>query len=830
MNLKNYTRFLFTSVLIISFICKANSQVMVNEYSCSNKTFNDNFGKSSDWVELYNAGGASVNLAGYHLSDNKNNVTKYTFPAGSTIAANGFLRIWASGENTVAAGDIHTNFKLTQTKPDELVFANPAGTIIDSMTLKPNLVDHSRGRAVDGGATWGVFTTPTPGATNTGAKLEYATRPNTSVAAGFYASAQNVILSSPDLNVTITYTLDGSTPTAASTPYTVPINISATTVLRARAFSTNPLVPSSFIRSCTYFIGVTHQVSVISIFGDGIMTLMTGTQTSPETGLQYFNEARQLKTETDGNANEHGNDSWSYNQRGIDYISDDEMGYNYAVRTKLFVNKSRKAFTRIILKAAANDNYPFETGGAHIRDSYVHTLSQRGNLHLDERTWSPCVLYVNGQYWGVYDIREKVDDNDFTGYYSDQGDKDSLQFLQTWGGTWSAYGGTQAQTDWDALKNFVSTNSLTIPANYNYVDSLLNVKSLIDYFIINSWAVTSDWLNWNTAWWRGRAINGHEHKWRYTLWDNDACFGHYINYTGIPSQLPSADPCAPEALNDPGGQGHTVILDSLLKSPTFVHLYETRYIDLLNTTLSCDYALPLLDSMIAVIAPEMPGQINKWGGSLTTWQQNVTTMRQFITDRCTQIVSGMIDCYGLTGPYNITVDVQPAGAGTVQINTITPTSYPWTGSFYGNIETTLQATTAAGYIFDHWEMGAHTPIPSTISDSVGITVSANDNLIAVFRLPDEPIGGTVAGVPNAFSPNGDNVNDVLYVMGSIRDMDFEIFNRWGQSVFHTVDRAMGWDGTFNGKPLNPGVFAYKLSGTMANGDEVKLKGNITLVR
>ncbi len=830
MNLKRYIRLVIVTLALLFFINKANSQVMINEYSCANRTIADDFGKTSDWVELYNAGGSAVSLAGYHLSDNKNKPLKYVFPAGSTIAASGFLRIWASGKNTVVAGNIHTNFTFTQTKPDNIVFSNPSGTIIDSLTLKPNLVTHSRGRNPDGGGSWAVFTTPTPGASNTGAKTEYATRPNTNIPAGFYPGTQSLVLSSPDLAVSIYYTLDGSTPTQSSTLYTAPISIATTTVVRARAFSTNPLVPASFIRSSTYFIGVTHTTGVVSIFGDSIMTLMTGTQFYPETGLQYFDVNKQLKAESEGNSNKHGNDSWSYQQRGIDFICDDEMGYNYALNTKFFVNTSRHSFARIIIKAAANDNYPFETGGAHIRDSYVHTLSQRGNLHLDERTWSPAILYVNGQYWGVYDIREKVDDNDYTGYYYNQGNKDSLQFLMTWGATWSKYGGPQAQTDWNTLKNYIVTNNMAVAANYHHADSLLNVKSLIDYFLLNSWAVTSDWLNWNTGWWHGIASGGQAHKWRYILWDNDATFGHYINYTGIPSQLPTADPCAPESLPDPGGQGHTLILDSLLKNPTFKQLYITRYADLLNTAFSCDFAVPLLDSMIAQIAPEMPGQISKWGGSLTTWQQNVATMRQFINDRCIDITAGMVNCYGLTGPFAITVNVQPAGAGVVQINTITPSSYPWTGNYYGNIETTLKATPNASYVFDHWEMNAHTPLPSTTSDSVGVTVVTSDNFIAVFRAPSDPPGGSDAGVPTAFSPNGDNVNDVLYVLGSIQNMDFEIFNRWGQSVFHSTDRSIGWDGTLDGKPVNPGVFAYKLSGTMANGTPVELKGNITLVR
>ena len=136
--------------------------------------------------------------------------------------------------------------------------------------------------------------------------------------------------------------------------------------------------------------------------------------------------------------------------------------------------------------------------GAHIRDAFVHTLSMRADMLLDERTWRPCVVYLNGHYWGVYEIREKVDDTDFTDYYYDQGKYD-LQFLKTWGATWSEFGGAQSQTDWDDLVAYILSNDLSIPANFDYVDSQLNWQSLCDYFMFNSYIVSQDWLNWNTG-------------------------------------------------------------------------------------------------------------------------------------------------------------------------------------------------------------------------------------------------------------------------------------------------------------------------------------------
>lgn len=86
-------------------------------------------------------------------------------------------------------------------------------------------------------------------------------------------------------------------------------------------------------------------------------------------------------------------------------------------------------------------------------------------------------------------------------------------------------------------------------------------------------------------------------------------------------------------------------------------------------------------------------------------------------------------------------------------------------------------------------------------------------------------------VPDAFSPNGDGTNDVLFVRGNgFRQFEFRLYDRWGQVVFSTTDLAIGWDGTVAGKAVNEGVFVYTLEGTYLNGETLKEKGNITLRR
>ncbi|MCX6258777.1 MAG: CotH kinase family protein, partial [Bacteroidia bacterium] len=715
-------------------LSRITAQVVINEFSCSNMNgITDSFTEHEDWIELYNDSIAAISLAGYHLSDKASNPTKWTFPNVS-IPANGFLLVYASGRDQVVGTEIHTNFKLTQTKPEHVVFTSPTGVILENYETTPTQIDQSRGRLTDGGTTWVIFSTPTPGTSNNGSPsfTDYVPKPLFSVGPGFYNTTQIITMSCSNASAEMRYTTDGSVPTTSSMLYSGPISITTTTVLRARAFVTDPQYQPSFIKNSTYFINVSHSVAVVSIFSDQIQNLLNGNYITPQASLEYFDKTHVFRTEADGYANKHGNDSWAYGQRGIDFITRDQLGYNYALNYKLFARKNRTEFQRIILKACANDNYPFETGGAHIRDAYVETLAQDGHLDLDVRTYEPCILYVNGQYWGVYDMREKVDDADFTDYYYNQ-DEFHVQMLKTWGGTWSEFGGAQAQTDWNTFRNFVTSNNMAITANYNQVKNQYDIRSLIDYFVLNSYVVCSDWLNWNTEWWRGLDPNGSNLKWKYNLWDEDATFGHYINYTGIPSQLPTADPCNPQNFNDPGGQGHVPILNALLNNPEFYQYYVARFADLANTTFSCPHMHFMLDSMINLITPEMPAHIAKWGGSMSEWQANVTALYNFIDQRCAELAGGMINCYSLTGPYDITVNVDPPGSGFVELNSLYLINFPWTGQYYGGLETLLRAHPASSnYVLDHWEL-TNTPLPDAYSDTISTTFTSAQTVIAHFK-------------------------------------------------------------------------------------------------
>ncbi len=748
MRLSQFLVLIFTLLFSVEIF----SQVVINEYSCANtNTVTDSYGENEDWIELYNTGAASVDLNGYHLSDKFGNITKFQIPGSISIPANGYLMIFCSGRENINAGQINTNFKLTQTKNEKIILTN-GGNVVDSLTIVRTQNNHSRGRVSDGAATWSLFSSPTPDATNVGGVSEYATTPLFSVGAGFYNATQSVAITSPDANITIRYTTDGSIPTAASAAYTGPINVATTTVVRSRCFSSSAGIPASFVETNTYFINSSHTVPVISVCGDDMMGLIEDTHPNAFTddfpgSLEFFDRAGVMQSEVTGDFNKHGNDSWNYDQRGIDFIARDQYGYNHSIEHQIFAHKSRDEFQRLILKAGASDNYPFENGGMHMRDAYIQTLSQTGDLHLDERTYDAAILYVNGEYWGVYESREKVDDPDFLDYYYQQDEKwkdsdDYIQYLARWGGLSIEYGGANAANDWTTLLNFITTNNMATPANFTYVTSQYKWKSLIDYFVLNSYTVNQDMLNWNTSWWRGLDTNGSKLKWRYSLWDMDATFGHYINFTGIPDSSPNADPCNIDNLPDPGGDGHTVILNALMDNPVFEQYYISRYIDLSNTTFKCDNMIAVLDSLINIITPEMPGQIAKWGGSMAGWQQNVQDVRDYINDRCAAMNQGLIDCYSVTGPFPMAYNVFPAGAGDVKVNSITPANYSYSGDYFGNIDILLEASENPGYIFDHWEIFNHTLDSAITNPNNSLQITQGDSVVAHFILIGDTVGLT----------------------------------------------------------------------------------------
>lgn len=825
--------------LLIALAClqfTGISQIVINEYSASNLiSFFDSFGKTEDWVELYNAGTESVDISGWHLSDKDDNPAKWEFPSGTVIAPGQFMVIYCSGRDGVFSGRFHTNFKLSQTTgKDGILLSDESENILEYYDLSITMVEHSNCRSVDGGDEWMVCTSPTFSTSNNGSDQYkgYTKAPSMSLAAGYYSGEQVVEVVNNEENSTLRYTTDGTNPTSSSAEYIGPITIDRTTVVKAQSFSNDPQILIGKMEFNTYFIDEDYTVAVFSVAADDVIDLANGQgQLIPIGSIEYFNLDKEREATSFGSLNRHGQDSWVLDHRSIDWVSRDEMGYSKAVDAPLFSFSDRDEYQKFMFRNSGDDNYPAieddaHEGSAHIRDEFVHTLAMEGNMKLDQRAVERVVLFLNGEYWGLYGMRDRPVDSDYTNEYYNQ-DKYHTQYLSTWGNTEIQYGGQAALNDWRTLRDFILLNDMSGEENYKIVDDNINLVSLIDYMIVNLNTVASDWLNYNTGWWRGLNPEGDHKKWGYILWDLDATFDYYINYSGVPNISPDASPCDLEQIanfmdgffgnensldgGDGGGHGgpdpdscftviqgispypasdtifeqviaedefccdtdwdnicqnlyntilqngnggggstgeflagdvgrhETIFLKLLEENDTFKQLYYSRYADMMNTVFTCDNMITTLDRMLDVIRPEMPKQIDRWGGTMAEWESNVQKLKNFINSRCTLLDDGMIDCYEeLSGPHNIVLMAEPDGIGEIDFNTLDIEEFPWTGDYFGGMENKIKAKVFNDYEdqyeFSHWESKSSNVItPDVNSRRAWITMTQPDTLVAIFQ-------------------------------------------------------------------------------------------------
>ena len=755
-------RQLIFSILFLITSLSASSQIVINEFSCSNlTTVQDAFGENEDWIELYNAGGAAVNLTGLFLSDNPNKLQKYQIPALAPIAPGGRQMIFCSNQNTIQANEIHTSFKLRQANNEWFILSDALGNIVDSVHLgsRRTQVDHSHGRTNDGGATWGTFTNPSPNAANAGARLGYEAPPTFSLPAGNYPAALSITLSAGP-NTTIYYTTNGSIPSPASTVYAGPIPVAANTAIRAIAVNSNTQILPSRSETNTYFINENSTFDVVSVCGpytagssNGGGFLFSGPRPPIFSSIEYFDNNFNQQLEMEGRASKHGNDSWAYPQKGIDFEAMDETGTESEFKKKLFPTSLRDRFDRVMFKAAGSDNLrsgpggafpPAPSNGAHIRDVFAQTLSEKYGLEMDLRRWKPVLLFVNGQYWGLYDMRERVDGDYFEYYYGKKRDK--VDHLSYWAGN---AGPTRirigSDTGYVNLYNFVVNNNMAIPANYNYVKSQLNLKSFCQFFIFNTYLVNHDFLNWNTMWWRGRG-NNNRVKWRFALWDMDAILGlNNNNYTGLGTTTAQADPCEPTQLfqNNPFVK-HSDMLSRLLANPDFDRFYKDQWIDMFNGPLNCTNILNHWDSCIAVIDPEMARQAARWNGvpgnplplSYAIWQGHATTARNFLQDRCDVIARKLDSCMQLK-VRDLKLNVSPPNSGIVAIDGDVKSPYVWTRTMRADSVYELSAAPTLGpyWTFDRWEKQEPTNTfnPNGTSSPAQFDFTESDSVIAYFK-------------------------------------------------------------------------------------------------
>lgn len=635
-------------------------------------------------------------------------------------------------------GGLHANFKLSN--QGENIYLSYKGLLYDSLKVAPTQVDHSTGRLSDGGSPTGIFAQATPGSSNqtsTGYAQGYADAPRANFPAGFYPSAINVQLSSPEPEAVIRYTLDGSEPLPTSTLYAGDIKMQTTKSLRARAF-VNGKLPSE-VATFSYFINESYSIPVLSVnandadvFGPGgIFTLWEQTFEVPSY-VEYFDKdqqqifKQQAGMQVDGGAG----GSRSLPQHSFRLEPGNGALGDGDVKKKLMPRRpNRDNFPSFYIRNGSNQHLKL-----FYKDGLQVTALGR-NTYTYYSAYHPVAVYINGKFFGIYEFREKINDDYLVDNYDM--DIDSLDFLGV-----SYFKGQQLEALRGSIEPFLNDYRMFLNLNplannfLEQVGNFLDLKSYTDYIIAESWVGNNDWPFNNIKLFRCKTT---DYKWRWAI--NDLEWA--LNPNGWTS---SSFDHIQFMKNHSTGNYYTAFWFNMMKNTEYKAYFVNRFADLMNTNYHFSQIGPLENEFFNEVFPEMEHQYRRWGSGnvnsqLNNFENFHDTFRSELSKRSDFVRTHLINHFSLRQTVDVRLEVEPEGAGSIQISTIVPPNYPWEGIYFQRVEIEVSALPNLGYEFDHWDgNGFIDDVYSAINSSEFTT----DDI--VFKAHFKPVESINAGV------------------------------------------------------------------------------------
>ncbi len=619
------------------------------------------------------------------------------------------------------------------------------------------------------------------------------------VAPGFYENAVTVAITNADATATIYYTLDGSTPTNAVTEscflYSAPLTLDdrSSEPNRFSMIRTNPiemtnhtqygwmepqgLVPkANVVRAMafrkglfsprgaagTWFVGgatLQHALRVVSLMsdpdnlfgdplglfvpGDVYNTLgwnghyvglpnanyfLSGGEWERPVFFQMFEADRTLAVSQLMGVRNHGAWSRAAAQKTMRFYAREEYG-DSQVRYPVFPQQSDAAFKRFLMRNSGND-----WSSTGFRDAMMHQLF-RPLARCNTQDCEPAVLYVDGEYWGVLNLREY-----YSNYYLERlygVDPESLDLLKATVSSETMEIEEGDDLDYKEVLGFVKTNDLSLAANYAWVESRMDLDNLIDHYACEIYCCNTDWPGNNLGVWRVRtaynpnAPYGHDGRWRWLTYDTDHGFGLSSSITTdmmTQARRSSRGVCQPH-------------FDRLLANADFRNRFINRFTDLINTAFKPARVQGVISNMALRVESEMPRHIARWGrmGSVSAWQTRVQSLKTFAAGRPGPALTNVMNEFGLEGLSSLTVSITN-GAGSVTVNSVTLNAhtpgladpehpFPWSGVYFRTVPVTVNATPALGFTFARWE----TPWGDVDDPALTFTPSNDVSVTAVFE-------------------------------------------------------------------------------------------------
>ncbi|MFO7978807.1 MAG: CotH kinase family protein [Bacteroidales bacterium] len=436
-----------------------------------------------------------------------------------------------------------------------------------------------------------------------------------------------------------------------------------------------------------------------------------------EINLEFFDQQGSGIMNQRAGARIHGGWSRSFPQKSLRLYARAEYG-NSEFSHQLFPDKQTNRFKRFLIRASGNDHR-----NTFFRDAMIQQLVK--HRPIDIQHWQPAVTFVNGEYWGVSNIRDRMDK--YYLHYKHGVDPDNLDVL-----TANAEVTEGDSRHYHEMYNYIVNHDKQDPQYFEHVNTMMDADNYAEYFAIEIYANNLDWPQNNMDYWRVRTPQyepdapwGHDGRWRWMIYDMD--FGFWLWDTG------------PWVNNlervGTGDHRTSEIFRHLIQIPVFRHMMINRFADLMNTVFHPDTVVGVVDSMQAVYDPIIEDHSRRWRmiSSRKGWNQEVEKLREYARQRPGYMKEHVQEFFELTGHYSLALTVG-SGKGNIRINTVELNNpQAWKGVYFNDVPIEIEALPAKGYRFSHWQGAAQGAEPK-----VSITASQDVNLEAHFEKTYDP--------------------------------------------------------------------------------------------
>ena len=597
---------------------KTPEGLIINEIMNKNYSFlAQNGGNYYDWVELYNNSGSTVKLSDYCLTTNTDSICMYKLP-DVELKKHEYYILIASGEESLSNKSYkHTNFNLSDTQALYLVKSNK---VMDSLFIFNVPTGYSMGKNGNYGIYY--FSSPSPGKANGNGTQAISYSPEASVKSGTYNESKGLTVELSGSG-NMYYTLDGSNPTASSKVYSSPLNIKSTTVLKTMSAESGKL--RSKINTYSYVINENHSLPVISVVIDpkdlknlhshawtegyekpcfAELIELDGSGFSVTAGLKLFGGS------TRGHAKK------SYELKFQKQYGEGKLHY------QVFDEIDSSVFDSIVLRSGSQDEMGTASKKTLIRD-IVGTSLLSEYTSVDVQAYEPVIMYLNGKYWGIYFLREKIDETFVANHYNVAATKSNTDLLRIDGQLKSGN-----SKKYNQMISFIAKNSLSNSSNYAKIKEQIDIENLCDMWIAETWTANNDIVN--VRFFSNPDVdNG---KWKYIFYDLDFAFYNVnrnyftfsTNASGMTSNVYS-----------------TFLLRSLMKNSEFKKTYLERLSYNLKNTWNPDNVVKKIDDVINEIGVnEIKRNLKRWNiASYDKWRSNIDFLKSYAKKRGSYVIS-----------------------------------------------------------------------------------------------------------------------------------------------------------------------------------------------